>query len=322
MDTELSLGKARPVAVHKISPSKRTVHGYFDRTLQPIITVTSGDTITCQTIDGSWGKAGSKLFGVECTVDQQTGDGHPLIGPIFVEGAMPGDVLEVQMEVIRPSWWGWTTAGIRPDSRRYGYSADREVLIGWHIDWDSRLARDANDLGVTLPISPFLGVVGTAPAAAGPHATRFPRQVGGNIDCCELVSGSTIWLPVEVEGGLLSVGDGHALQADGEISSTALECPMEEVVFTVRVRKDLVIKSPHAMTPAGYVVIGVGEDLDSASDMAIAGALPYLQSTLGIQMAEAVAVASLVVNLRITQIANGVVGVHALIKRESLGLLD
>jgi acetamidase/formamidase len=161
MDLNSSPERHGPVTVHTIAPSKRTVHGYFDRTLQPIITVTSGDTIRCQTIDGSWGKAGRRLFGLECIVDQQPGDGHPLIGPIFIEGAMPGDVLEVQMEAIRPSWWGWTAAGIRPDSRRYGYSADREVLIGWHIDWDSRLARDANELGITLPISPFLGVVGT-----------------------------------------------------------------------------------------------------------------------------------------------------------------
>jgi acetamidase/formamidase len=309
------------MSVHVIAPCWSTVHGYFDRKLSPIITVTSGDTIVCQTIDGSWGEAGRTLFGLECIIERKQDDGHPLVGPIFVQGAMPGDVLEVHLGTVRPGSWGWTAAGPRPGRLRYGYSADREVLIGWRIDWGHRVARDTNNLDITLPISPFLGIIGTAPASAGPHETRFPRPVGGNMDCCELVSGSTIWLPVEVEGGLLSVGDGHALQADGETSSTALECPMDEVILTVRVRKDIKIESPHAMTPSGYVVIGVGADLDSAAEMAINGTLSYLQLTIGIQRAEAVAIASLVANLRVTQIANGTVGVHALIKRHVLSAL-
>jgi acetamidase/formamidase len=310
------------MSVHTLEPSPDTVHGYFDNALTPVLTVDSGDTIMCRTVDGSWGEAGVRLFGLPPEdVKRGVDDGHPLVGPIFVRAAAPGDVLEVTIATVRPGTWGWTAAGPRKGRLRYGVSSDEEILVGWRIDESRGTARDANGLGVTVPLAPFLGVIGAAPADPGRHATRFPRRVGGNVDCRELVAGSTLYLPVEVAGGLLSVGDGHAAQGDGEVSSTALECPMAEVELTVRVRRDRDLDGPQAMTPAGYVVLGIGPDLDEATEMAVEGALSYLRAKLGLGRSAAVAVASLVVNLRITQIANGTVGVHALIPREALAML-
>ena len=307
------------MSCHTLEPSVATVHGHFDHALKPVLTVDSGDTVTCRTMDGSWGEAGTTLFGLPPSEVKRGGDdGHPLIGPIFVRDALPGDVLEVAIDTIEPGSWGWTAAGPRQGWLRYGVSSDPEILVGWHIDVAQRVARDANGLGVTVPISPFLGVLGTAPAEPGRHATRFPRRVGGNMDCSEFVAGTTLWLPVEVPGALLSVGDGHAAQGDGEISSTALECPMDEVSLTLRIRKDIDLDGPRALTPAGYVIVGIGKDLDEATEMAVEGALAYLRAELHLTRSEALAIASLVVNLRITQIANGTIGVHAMIKRETL----
>ncbi|GAA4547844.1 acetamidase/formamidase family protein [Amycolatopsis samaneae] len=310
------------MSVHTLEPSPDTVHGCFDNTLPPVLTVDSGDTIRCATMDGSWGEAGARLFGLPPGAAKRgADDGHPLLGPVFVRDARPGDVLEVTVVSVRPGSWGWTAAGPREGRLRRGVSGDEEILVGWHLDVARGQAHDANGLGVTVPLAPFLGVIGTAPAAPGRHATRYPRRVGGNLDCRELVAGSTLLLPVEVAGALLSVGDGHAAQGDGELSSTALECPMAEVELTVRVREGLELAGPQARTPAGRVVLGLGADLDEATEMAVEGALAYLRAELGLDRSAAVAVASLVVNLRITQIANGTVGVHALITHEALTTL-
>jgi acetamidase/formamidase len=137
--------------------------------------------------------------------------------------------------------------------------------------------------------------------------------VGGNLDCRELVAGSILWLPVEVEGALFSVGDGHGTQGDGEIGSTAVECPMEHVELTFRVRKEMRLDAPRAQTPGGLITVGLGSSLDDAARQAIAGMLDYLQETFGLERAEAGVLASLVVDLRVTQVVNRTVGVHAVL---------
>ncbi|MEO7002415.1 MAG: acetamidase/formamidase family protein [Ktedonobacterales bacterium] len=183
----------------------------------------------------------------------------------------------------------------------------------WEIDQAQGIASDSSGLGVTLPIRPFMGVMGNAPVAPGYHSTIPPYNVGGNLDCRELVAGSTLWLPVEVEGALFSVGGGHAAQGDGEVSRMAIECPMEQVELTFNLRSDLHLQMPQADTPAGYLTIGLGSTLDEAHKVALNGILDHLQRVTGFGRSQAMALATCVVHLRVTQIVNGTVGIHALL---------
>jgi acetamidase/formamidase len=159
--------------------------------------------------------------------------------------------------------------------------------------------------------------MGNAPAGPDEAPTAPPRRVGGNLDCRELISGSTLWLPVEVEGALFSVGDGHGAQGDGEAGSTGIECPMERVELSFSVRRDMTIDAPCAQTPAGFLTLGFGADLDDATEAALSGMLEHLQRLYGWTRSEAAVLASLAVDLRITQIVNGTVGVHAVLPPKS-----
>jgi acetamidase/formamidase len=158
-----------------------------------------------------------------------------------------------------------------------------------------------------------MGVMGVAPAEYGTHSTTPPRYCGGNIDCKELVRGSSLFLPISVEGALFSIGDGHALQGDGESSGTAIECPMDVVDITLRVRDDMKLTMPRANTPAGWITFGFNEDLNEAAAVALDEMVMLMQQFYGIQKVEATALASVSVDLRITQVVNGVKGVHAIL---------
>jgi acetamidase/formamidase len=161
--------------------------------------------------------------------------------------------------------------------------------------------------------APFLGISGTAPAEPGEHSTIPPRtRAGGNIDCRELVAGSTLYLPVNVHGGYLFLGDGHAAQGDGEVGGTAIECGMTTDV-TVSVVEDVPVDAIHALTPAGRITFGFDEDLNVATGDALGAMLTWLQHLLDIDRATALAHASVAVDLRITQVANTTWGVHAVL---------
>lgn len=154
------------------------------------------------------------------------------------------------------------------------------------------------------------------PPEPGRHSTVPPRWHGGNLDCRELVAGSTLYLPVPVEGALLSVGDGHAAQGDGEVSGTAIECPMERVDLTLGLLPELFgrpLTTPVARTPAGWVTMGLGDDLDEAAAEAMDAMLDVLAAVHGLGRSEALALASVVVDLRVTQVANQTFGVHAVL---------
>jgi len=156
------------------------------------------------------------------------------------------------------------------------------------------------------------------PDAPGRHPTPPPRPTGGNIDCRELVTGSTLYLPIAVSGALVSAGDGHGAQADGEAGGTAIECPMERAELTFRLRDDLRLATPWAETPAGWLTFGFDEDLDEATAIALDAMLGLMGERFGVGRAEALALASVVVELRITQAVNGVRGVHALLPHGAL----
>jgi acetamidase/formamidase len=219
--------------------------------------------------------------------------------------------LAIRVERLRPGRWGWTRAG--------GELADDEdVMHVWQLDAEGMTGR--NQHGHTVALRPFMGVMGLPPAEGGQHSTIPPRFCGGNLDCKELVAGSTLYLPVTVPGALFSVGDGHGRQGDGEISGTAIECPMDEVVLTFELLDKVAITSPRADTPAGWLAFGLDADLNRACRLALEGMIGLMVEQLGLARMDAVALASLVVDLRITQIVNEVCGVHAVLPHGAIGL--
>ncbi|GAA4226904.1 acetamidase/formamidase [Streptosporangium album] len=221
-------------------------------------------------------------------------------------------MLAVRLVSLRPDEWGWTVAAAvdNPLNRRLGVAGGPPSWLLWELDADKLVG--GNDRGVTMDLAPFLGVIGLPPDEEGEHSTVPPRPSGGNIGCRELVAGSTLYLPVTVPGALLCLGDGHAAQGDGEVSGTAIECGM-----TTEIVVDLVTGPPiptvHAVTPAGRITFGFSPDLNEASAQALDAMLGWIQSLFEVDRATALALASPAVNLRVTQMANQVWGVHAVL---------
>jgi len=172
--------------------------------------------------------------------------------------------------------------------------------------------------GATVALAPFLGVLGMPPPEPGVHSTGPPRRWGGNIDCKELLAGTTLFLPVAVDGALFSAGDGHARQGDGEVSGTAIECPLDRAQLTLTLRDDMALETPRAVTPAAWITFGFDEDLDEAAGAATEAMLDLIMLELGVGRREALALASVVVDLRVTQVVNGVKGVHAVLARDAI----
>ena len=304
------------MAEHLIEPERRTLHGHFSRDLPPVLTINSGDTVRFRTLDAGWSigpptgtdkprpKFEARIEGLD--------DGHALCGPIEIRGAKPGMTLEVQIDEVVPDVFGWTSAGGWSNgiNERLGVE-NSSVFLKWSLDTEKMVGRD--QLGHEVALRPFMGVMGMPPDEPGVHSTSPPRVTGGNIDCKELVAGSTLYLPIAVEGGLFSVGDGHGLQADGEVSSTAIECGMERAVLTFRLHEDMHIETPRAHTQAGWITFGFSADLNEATLIALEAMLQLIEEKHGIKRPVSLALASLLVDLRITQIVNGVRGVHAVL---------
>ena len=301
---------------HAIEPERRTLHGAFSRDLPPALTIDSGDTVQFKTLDAGWGLepfpasgAPRATFGPRL---EGRDSGHALCGPIAIHGAAPGMTLEVQIGELRPGDWGWTSSGGWDSevNRRLGV-VERETVLRWTLDTGTLTGRDQH--GHTVSLHPFLGIIGMPPDEPGLHPTPPPRATGGNIDCKELIAGSTLYLPIAVPGGLVSVGDGHAAQGDGEVAGPAIECPMERAELTFRLRDDLCLTGPRADTAAGWITFGFHEDLNEAMLRALEAMLSLMEERHGLERREALALASVVVDLRITQVVNGVRGVHAVL---------
>jgi acetamidase/formamidase len=295
------------MAVYTIEPTEETVHIFFSAEIAPVLTIRPGDTVRFRTLDAGGGLEARRGLGVprRRIVPRLGGpNGHALCGPVAIAGAEPGMTLVIEIESLRPGRWGWTEA-------EGELTGGEEVLHLWELDPETMTGR--NQHGHVVALRPFMGVMGLPPAEAGQHSTIPPRFCGGNLDCKELVAGSRLYLPVTVAGGLFSVGDGHGRQGDGEISGTAIECPMDEVVLRFELRPEMRLTAPRAWTPAGWLTFGLDSDLNVACRLAVEGMVGLMVEELGLARADAVALASLVVDLRITQIVNGVCGVHAVL---------
>ena len=232
--------------------------------------------------------------------DEELDAGHALVGPVEIRGARAGATLCVQIDEVRPAAWGVTIAP--------------EVELLWALEGST--GRD--EKGREVELRPFLGVLGMPPVEPGRHSTGPPRRWGGNIDCKELVAGSTLFLPIPVDGALFSAGDGHAAQGDGEVSGTAIECPVERAALTLDLRDDLELDWPCARTADSWLTFGFDEQLGFAARIAVDGMLDLMERELGIDRNYALALASVAVDLRVTQVVNGTLGAHAVLRDDAI----
>lgn len=302
---------------HRLEPTRETLHGHFSPSLPPVLTIDPGDEVEFRTLDAGWHLERMQTPGVQPRMFEPKVErldaGHALTGPVYVRGADPGTTLGVEVLSLETGDWGWNSAGgfDSPVNRALGIvGGDREWLL-WDLDGAAGTGTD--QFGHTVRLHPFLGVMGMPPAEAGIYSTAPPRRTGGNIDCRELVAGSTLYLPVAVPGGLFSTGDGHAAQGDGEVSTTAIECPMQSAVLRFSVHRDLPLDTPRATTPAGELTLGFADTLDEAMRIALTDMADLMQQRYDVSRREALALASVVVDLHVTQVVNGVVGVHAIL---------
>jgi acetamidase/formamidase len=282
--------------IHELPLERRTLHGHFSRDLEPVLDVEPGDSVRFSTPNAGWWLADETRF--EPTSSPED-DGHALAGPIRVAGAGEGMTLEVRIDEVVPAPWGET------------YGSDLRVR------WDLRDGLGVSAGGHRVRLAPFLGVLGMPPVGHGVHSTTPPRPQGGNIDCKELVAGTTLYLPIPVDGALFSAGDGHAAQGDGEVSGTAIECA-SSAQLTLGLRDDLPLDWPCARLDGAWLAFGFDTDLGDAAWKATDGIVSILQREHGVGRREALALASVVVDLRVTQIVNGVVGVHAVLRDDAL----
>jgi acetamidase/formamidase len=281
--------------IHEIPLAEDTVHGYFSAALPPVLTVNPADSVRFRSLNAGWRREPDREHFER---DRELHAGHALTGPIEVRGAAAGQTLVVGIDEVTPGDWGVT----------FG---DGEAFH-WASDGDAWRSEDA-----TVEPAPFLGVIGMPPPEPGIHSTIPPRRSGGNIDCKLLVAGTTLFLPVPVDGALLSLGDGHGAQGDGEVSGTAIECPLESAQVTLELT-DLELRMPIARTADSWVAFGFDVDLDVAAELALETMLDLMERNLGVTRKRALALASVVVDLHVTQIVNESKGVHAVLRDGSI----
>lgn len=308
------------MAKHVIRPERSSLHGMFSAALVPAAVVSLGDVVLFeQTLDISWG------MGQHDRVNQTRekwgprespgDDGIALHGPIFVEGLQPGDTLAITIQELRVGEYGWTWTGNTPLNHAFnmslGMPEDLSGLLLWALDADKGTA--VSEKGHQVSLAPFPGTIGLCPGGEGPHESWFPRRTGGNMDWREVQQGSTLYLPVEVEGGLLSLGDGHAYQRDGELAGSAIECRFERLVLQLEKADSFAAQGPTICHPDGrWATMGFGETLDEAASMATSHMLTLMQGLLSCDRTEALLLASSFVDLRVTQMVNKVRGTHAI----------
>ena len=311
----------RPVrAQHVVRVTPSTVEwGYFAADAKPVLTVKSGEVVTIDTICAipeleQMGAAIDdpirELKQITAVVKDKGPGPHVLTGPVAIEGAMPGDVLEVEiLEVRLRSPYGWMMiepgAGALPEEFPYL----RAKLVP--LDDKNKVAEFAP--GIRIPVRPFFGNLGVAPPT-GRLDSAPPAYNAGNMDNKWLVAGTKLYIPVQVPGALFAVGDGHAAQGDGEVCLTAIETNLTGV-FRFTVRKNMKLRWPRAETPTQFITMGFHENLDEAARRATREMIDYLTTERGLSRDDAYMLTSAAVDLHVTQVVDGVKGVHAMLPK-------
>jgi acetamidase/formamidase len=309
--------------LHELKLLPQNVHwGYYDATVKPVLRVASGDTLRVETMVAR-GLQRLRAAGVpeadipdalkvvESTVTERGPGGQPLTGPVWIESAEPGDVLEVKIlgfEFLHP----YGVVGFVPNN---GTLPDDFPYTRFKLIRFTRPGIGEFGPGVTLTLAPFFGSIGVAPnPLVGRISSGPPGHHTGNLDNKELVAGSTLFLPVHVPGALLSIGDGHAMQGDGEVTLTALETSLRGTL-QVTVRKGKRLNWPRAETPTHFISMGLHTDLDEAARLATREMIDFLVTEKGLNRDDAYILCSLAADLRVTQLVDGTKGIHAMIAK-------
>jgi acetamidase/formamidase len=296
------------MAERSIHVHRDQYHLAWDHAIAPIATIRSGDSIAFDLLDASCGQIDpSSTVDTIRTLDFARVD--QVNGPIFVEGAQPGDTLEVEFLDIETADWGWTA--LIPGFGLLAEEFPEPALKIWKLE-----GRDGSTdfaPGIRIPLAPFCGEIGVAPGAAGSFSTIPPYRHGGNMDTKHLTRGARLYLPIEVPGALFSLGDGHAAQGDGEVCGTAIETPVRATV-RLTVRTDKHVSEPQFLTAgplaartniaAHYVTDGIGPDLMEAARSAIRAMIEHLRETYGLSRSDAYMLCSVAVDLKICEIVD------------------
>jgi acetamidase/formamidase len=313
------------MAEHRLDAAPDTVHwGYLDAALKPLLTIDSGDTITISTVSGGPAltpKPGSGYFvpdaltAIHARVQPKLGGSHILTGPVAVRGARAGHVLEVRIRSIGLNYdWGYNA--IRPQTGALPHDFTEMRII--HIPLDRERMIGRMSWGAEIPLRPFFGIMAVAPPQAlGPLSSQPPRKNGGNMDNKELVAGTTLYLPIHVDGALFSCGDGHGAQGDGEVCINAIETGLIGT-FELHVRGDMTLEWPMAETPTHVKTMAFDPDLDDCVVIALRDMIKLICARTGISREDAYTLCSLAANLRVTQVVNGSKGIHVMLEKRYL----
>ena len=315
---------AQSPAIHKLKPTPKTVAwGYYDASTPPALRVRSGDTVEVQTLITS-SPARLEAAGVPADqvepalreiykeVTNKGPGGHILTGPVYVEGAAPGDVLEVRIKEIKlaiPYAYNAFSPGRGYLPEDFPYARIKIIPLD-----EKRMVARFTD-AVEIPLKPFFGSIGVAPPDVSGRISSAPPWIhAGNLDNKELVAGTTLFIPVHAAGALFLAGDGHAGQGNGEVDITAMETSLIGT-FQLIVRKDLHLRWPRAETPTHFITMGFHEDLNEATKMAVREMIDFLVTQKGLARDEAYMLTSVAADVNITQLVDGNKGVHAMIPK-------
>lgn len=307
------------MAIHELITGPENVQwGYYDASTPPVMTIASGDTLIVHTESGRadqleelGDRASQALRDIIATVSKGVG-AHIMTGPVTIEGAKAGDVLEIRIKDVQPRYdWGYN--GFRPLAG--GLPEDFPYTRVVIVDVNAEAGTGDWGAGVKVPLAPFFGNFGVAPAPAmGRVSSAPPGEWGGNFDNKEFTAGSTVYIPIFNDGALFSVGDGHGCQGDGEANINGIEMGLIGT-FEMIVRKDMKLKVPRAETPTHYILGGFDPILDNAAKMALRETIDFLGELRGMSRDDAYSLCSLAVDLHVTQIVNGYKGVHAMVPK-------
>jgi acetamidase/formamidase len=310
------------MANHRLDAAPETVHwGFFDAGLKPLLTVNSGDTVTISTVSGMAHQMPKAPLAVPHALAaihksvQQKLPGHICTGPVAVKGAKAGQVLEVRIKDIQLHYdWGYNM--IRPLAGALPDDFTENTLI--HIPLDKQKNTGTLPWGLELPLAPFFGVMAVAPPPQwGSVSTLPPRRNGGNLDNKELVKGTTLYLPIHVDGALFSCGDGHGAQGDGEVCVTAIETGLIGT-FELHVRHDMSLDWPMAETPTHIMTMAFDPDLDDCVVIALRDMIALICRRTNLSREQAYTLCSLAADLRVTQVVNGNKGIHVMLEKKLL----
>jgi acetamidase/formamidase len=307
----------------KVTATPQSVKwGFFDAATPAITRFASGAEVVIETVSGEPANLPTDpAFEIlpehrPILEAAERGQGpHFLTGPVYVEGAKPGDVLAVDiLDVILRQNWGFNLIipllGTIPD--------DFPDYIQKFLPIDKEAGTVTLPWGGKLKLSPFFGVMGVAPPPNWGRITSIiPRAMGGNMDNKELVAGTTLYFPVFNEGALFSIGDGHGVQGDGEVCITAVETALTGR-FRLSVRKDMELTAPRAESPTHYITMGFDEDLDDAVRQALRDMIKWIGELKGLSKTDAYTLCSLAADLRVTQMVNTAKGAHCMLPKAVL----